>query len=100
MTKPQTQGDSTFGFYTKTGALDLLTVVADPQKVFGANAGTPVPGTENVISQLQGKKSILLVVGANGMLQALMGGQGAGATSTTTPSSTTSSTPAATTTAQ
>jgi hypothetical protein len=92
MTKPQTQGDSTFGFYTKTGALDLLTVVADPQKVFGANSGTPVPGTENIISQLQGKKSILLVVGANGMLQALMGSAGA--------SNTNNATSAATTTAQ
>ncbi len=78
--KPLAQGNNTFGIYSKSGSLDVLTVVTDPAKAFAS--GTSAAGVQDIENQLKGKKSALIVVGANGMLQAIAGGQAAGAGST------------------
>jgi len=74
--KPLVRGDSTFGIYSKSGSLDVLTVVTDPAKAFAS--GNSAAGTQDIVNQLKDKKSALIVVGANGMLQAIAGGQSAG----------------------
>ena len=87
--KPLEQQGNIIGIYTKSGALDLLTVITDPSVAFAS--GTAAPGTEDVVNQLKNRKSALIVVGASGMIQAITSGQSSGGSNPTggTPSATT-----------
>ncbi len=101
---PSKQGDAVVGFYVKPGAPDLLLAVgpvpADPSNI---GASLNIPGispdaAQKLVDQVKGKKSLLFIIGANTLLQGLLGaasGSGTATTAAATTAAATSTTAAA-----
>lgn len=73
--KPINQGGIVIGFYQKSGAPDILMAAADPSTFTGQFS---IPGVSQDLikqftSQLNGKKSVLILIAAPDLLQALLG---------------------------
>ncbi len=82
-TGPQKQGDQYFGFYTKAGSPDLLTVIqavpTDPAQLNNINIpGVSASDAQAFADQIKGKKSILFVLAAPDLLQAIGANFGSG----------------------
>lgn len=91
--KPLNQGGVVVGFYQKAGSPDILMAVADPSTF---TSGFAIPGIsadvlKGFVEQLNGKKSVLILVAAPDLLTALLGatsGGGASGSAGATPSAT------------
>ncbi len=97
-TKMTFQNGGATGFYTKTGAADLIPIIADAAQ-FSKTTTSPPPGVDAATyqkfsDQFKGKKSALIILSATGIVQTMLKAKNASATSsagavTTTPIATT-----------
>jgi len=99
-TKPAKQGDQVVGFYVKSGSPDILlasgAIPANPDDL-GRSLNIPgldAAAIQKLTDQVKGKKSLMVLLAAPGLLQTLLGATGT--TTTTTAVATTAATGAST----